>query len=505
MIVPDSFIRLIEKDPELGTAMMNFPLAFFGGTLDYPKQAAILRHWFKHQPKIAIITGWTRTGKTGVGVYIGSTWLNGKMDANWPGARHMGLTETQEWRTQAFAPLRTMLIGGSTMDHINEVLLNEYKDIVPPTLIKQWASKQHHAINLKGGRKAVIRSYDQALKEWKSGAYALVHLDEEPPLEVLKECLARTTTTRGKIVITVAVDDGDVSYLPDAVNNPIKYFGTDDVCHYQIGVEEVPTEIYPEEEKRSVYALYDNTPQRDAVRKGDFMHLAGKWWPEFDSALHVIDTFEIPEYWLKWRFLDVGTAAPTGCVWAALHPKGDIFIYREYYKANTLIETRCTDIIELSNNKRQLDNGVWKEIIPAKGGERYLSTQMDYHEFKINQSTGDTWDYEYIKNGLEVQRSTTLDQEARRNALRKWLKLDPRKRHWTTKKSPAPRLYIFSTCTNLIWEAQKKSLKREANSSAAVSERKVQNRDDHLMDACEYAAIEIENWVNLPPAHSEGC
>jgi hypothetical protein len=318
-------------------------------------------------------------------------------------------------------------------------------------------------------------------------------LDEEPPLDKLEEVMHRLATTKGWLIITVAIDDADVSYLPDACKNPVKYFGTDSFMHFKLGLEHVPPEIYPEEEKQMQYRRYDDTPQRLACRRGEFSFLSGRWWNKFSPETHVIKAFPVPRDWKRWRFIDAGMAAPTACAWLAMHPKGDLFVYREFYKPGLTVDERCKAIIELSGNTREREDGIWVEREGEKG-EQFVGTFLDHAEFVQDDQTGDDASWAYVKNGLVVQPWTTLGQQARREVVNEFLDPDPSREHFITHKPGGPRLYVMDNCPTLAWEAGKKCEKRVTNERSGVTERRVQNRDDHLMDCVEAAAVELR-WM----------
>ncbi len=466
-------------------------MAYFGAIIKYPKQAEIIRKWFEVQPKVTVITGYRRTGKTQLAVFLGTCWLLGKCNHEWPGCKAMKINTSFEWKKKHGR--RVGLIGGRSMDHIENTILDQYRSLIPPSYIDQWFSKGKHSISINQRSRFVIRSFDQDLDEWKSGAYELIHLDEEPPLNKLTECLERTRTTKGKIIISVAVDDADVSYLPDACANPKKFFGTDSFMHFKLGVEDIPDEIYPREEKEMVFRQYDGTPFENAVRKGEFAYASGKWWKNFSPQIHVIPYFKPPQDWKRYRGIDPGYSAPTACAWAALHPSNILFVYREYYEKEKTIAERCKDIISLSGNERGRENGMWVE---RETSEKYEMTLMDHAEFHKDSITGDGLDFEYLKEGINAQPWTTLGQEARREIIAKWLFVDKREKHFVTHEPGAPRIYIMDNCPNLAWEAQRKVVKRASSERSAVSERKIQNNSDHLLDVVEGIVCDLSYMVD---------
>lgn len=490
MIIPNEIEAILERKPNLKALVQAFPQSFFGKFIHYPKQADIIKEWLRVRPKVCFIVGWKRCAKTACASYINTCWITKKLDKEWPGAKAMGIPHTYEW-TKKWQGERVGIIAGSSLDHVENVLLPMYQALIPPGSVKKWFSKTDKKIELHGRSKFIIRTYEQHLDEWKSGTSQMTHLDEEPPWNMFQEVLERSKTVGGKIIVTVALDDADISWLPEASMNPMKYFGTDSFLHFKLGVEDVPNAIYPEVEKISTYKKYDETPLRLAVRKGEWGYLGGKWWKEFNAATHVLEPFPIPAHWLRIRCMDAGIAAPSSCVWMALHPSGDIFIYREYYKKDTTIDDRCRDIIEMSGNIRQKDGDFYTEI---QNKERYMMTVLDHHEFKRDQVSGDSLDTFYIKSGLIVVASTTLGQEARREIANRWLKIDKTKKHFITHELGAPSVYVFNTCPNLIYEAQTKAIKREATERSSVSERKITHKGDHAMDASEYGFFELEYW-----------
>jgi hypothetical protein len=287
------------------------------------------------------------------------------------------------------------------------------------------------------------------------------------------------------------VDDADVSWIPDCIANPKKFIGTDEFMWEKLGVEDVPNSIYPLSEKKKVFMQYDGTVFQDAVRHGSFAYVSGRWVPEFEKDTHVVAPFKIPDSWKLYRYIDCGTAAPTACLWIAAHPLGAIFVIREYYKKGTTIRERCEDIIEMSGNKRQRDGSWYKEI---ECSERYEMTVADHAEFHRDAITGDDLSMEYVKEGLNIQPSTTLGQEARREILRKFMYVDKSKKHFVKHTDGAPNVYIFDTCVNLLWELQKKTFKKRANERSGVTERKIPNVDDHGIDALEFACCDLR-WL----------
>lgn len=66
--------------------------------------------------------------------------------------------------------------------------------------------------------------------------------------------------------------------------------------------------------------------------------VGGKWvseqgavYADFDERTHVIESFEIPQEWARYRTIDFGYKNPAVCLWAALAPSGQLYVYQQLY------------------------------------------------------------------------------------------------------------------------------------------------------------------------------
>jgi phage terminase large subunit len=83
----------------------------------------------------------------------------------------------------------------------------------------------------------------------------------------------------------------------------------------------------------------------------------------YDPAVHVIDPFQIPEDWPRYRGIDFGYAEAFVCLWAARqpheptehfpYPKDSIFVYREIYRRHELVENHARAIRARSQTVRE--------------------------------------------------------------------------------------------------------------------------------------------------------
>ncbi len=93
-------------------------------------------------------------------------------------------------------------------------------------------------------------------------------------------------------------------------------------------VDDHPIEKFRTDYSRKLSAISD--PQlRRALRDGDWDVFAGQVFKEFKRDVHVIDPFNIPSHWQRWRSMDYGNK--NSVLWYAQDPASErIYVYREY-------------------------------------------------------------------------------------------------------------------------------------------------------------------------------
>lgn len=74
----------------------------------------------------------------------------------------------------------------------------------------------------------------------------------------------------------------------------------------------------------------------------------------WDPAIHVIDSFEIPDEWPRFRAIDFGYTNPFSCLWGALDEDRRLYIYREVYGVQKLVRDWAHLIHDLSGKERYL-------------------------------------------------------------------------------------------------------------------------------------------------------
>ena len=84
--------------------------------------------------------------------------------------------------------------------------------------------------------------------------------------------------------------------------------------------------------------------ERRALLYGDWNIFEGQYFTEFDPTRHVITPFEIPTSWRKYRTIDYGLDR-LACLWIAISPDGNAYVYREFCKSNLTISSAAAEIL----------------------------------------------------------------------------------------------------------------------------------------------------------------
>lgn len=88
------------------------------------------------------------------------------------------------------------------------------------------------------------------------------------------------------------------------------------------------------------------------LRKGVWAGVEGQIYDEWDDKIHVIDPFDIPLGWPRYRSIDFGYTNPFVCQWWAKDPDSRLFLYRELYGVGRIVSDWAADIARLSGGER---------------------------------------------------------------------------------------------------------------------------------------------------------
>ena len=184
--------------------------------------------------------------------------------------------------------------------------------------------------HISGGiSRCKIKSYAEGRKSFEGTEQDIIWLDEECPMPIYTECITRTMTTNGLIMLTFTPLEG----LTDTVLQFMPNGKIEDVQDGSKFLIQATWDDAPHLTKEQKDKLWAALPphQRDARSKGVPQLGAGAIYPILESNITVED-FPIPDHWLRCYALDVGWKK-TACLWAATDPTSQItYLYSEYYQ-----------------------------------------------------------------------------------------------------------------------------------------------------------------------------
>lgn len=273
-----------------------------------------------------------RTGKTESGAYETTCHLTGRYPEWWPGKRFS--RPTHGWAAGDTSK--------TTRDIIQLKLYGPMESpgtgMIPGELIKHRTLKPGtpeaidtiYVKHVTGGTSTlVLKSYDQKRTAFQGNEEDHIWLDEEPDLDIYTECLLRTMTTGGIVLLTFTPLSGlsevVLSFMPGG--DPEASAGTGKhltMCTW----DQVPH--LTDQAKAELWAAIPPY-QREARSKGVPSLGSGAIYPIAESDV-VIPRFEIPKHWKRGYGLDVGWNRTAG-IWGAQNPEtGMIVLNDEHYQ-----------------------------------------------------------------------------------------------------------------------------------------------------------------------------
>lgn len=184
--------------------------------------------------------------------------------------------------------------------------------------------------HVSGGNNILqLKSFDQGRTAFEGTEKDVIWLDEEAPLDVYTECLLRTMTNNGLLILTftplMGLSETVLQFLP---NGDISERAEGSKCVIMAGWDDVPH--LSDQVKTEMMAAIPPF-QRDARSKGIPQLGAGAIYPVPESDI-VVDDFQIPEHWLRGYGLDVGWNRTSAGFHAYDRENDVIYRYSEHYR-----------------------------------------------------------------------------------------------------------------------------------------------------------------------------
>lgn len=233
-------------------------------------------------------------------------------------------------------------------------------------------------------------------------------------------------------------------------------------------VDDHPLEAFKESYGKVLDAI-KNPDLKRALRNGDWDVFAGQVFTEFNRAKHVVEPFQIPDHWTRWRAMDYGNHNST--LWFAQDPYTErVYVYREQrldeyqtvaYKAQTTKDFEAGEEIRYGMADPALWNG-----------------SADHDD-----KQGDPIAVMYERHGVKWQPANN-DRRAGLAIVHDMLAIAP---------DGLPKLQFFSTCLNII-----RTLPALPYDKFKVDDVDTK-ADDHDYDALRYGLMKFRPKKNDGP------
>ena len=101
------------------------------------------------------------------------------------------------------------------------------------------------------------------------------------------------------------------------------------------------------------YTMLSSLPdvQRKQFLDGDWDAFEDSSFPEFNKRIHVVDPFEVPRGWQRFRAADWGYSSPACCLWFAIDYDNNLWIYRELYISRITADVFAKKVLMLERDE----------------------------------------------------------------------------------------------------------------------------------------------------------
>ena len=199
--------------------------------------------------------------------------------------------------------------------------------------------------------------------------------------------------------------------------------------------------------------------QRKQFLEGDWSAFENSAFPEFDMSVHVVQPFDIPSNWLRFRTCDWGYSSAACVLWIAVDFDNNFWVYREHYTQRVTADVFARQVMEKEHNEYIrygiLDSSTW-----AKRGDAGPSIAETMIREGCKWRPSDRSPRSRVAGKLELHRLLTKDLD-----------------------TGQPKLKVFSNCTNLVRTMP--MLPVDKNNPEDVDT----HAEDHAYDALRYGVM----------------
>mgnify|MGYP003132633538 CR=1 FL=1 len=317
------------------------------------------------------------------------------------------------------------------------------------TTLKGWKNTGQATAYLPNGGKIISFSADSGRKRYQGIAADLCWLDEEHPKGIMEECLLRVIDTKGRCLLSMTPLLGltwpNELFILAGQSKSFKYHKISGLDNPWVSSVKMRKAVSHLSEAAQASRLY-----------GDFANQTGLVYPELNRSLHVVEPFEIPKHWKRYRAIDFGVVNPFSCICLAHDQDNDdvLYVFAEYYATEKTTIQNGHAVRRLFAKHEPFDHTICDNN--SKDGRMLLARHCGISNRPAPKHLGIINTINLVKNRLAP------DAEGK------------------------PHLKIFSTCKQLLKEFSLYSWAKNSTGQDAV-----RKQHDHGLDALRYAVAFI--------------
>lgn len=417
----------------------------------------------------------------------------------------------------------TIWLGAPDNKYHKEIILKIWKRVLPQHSITQWSeSDLNFTISTleTGNPKPIVvnvtcKSYESEDTKWSGDAVLGIILTEGLVSETLDEIKQRVIETgfiSWDYTPYEAANVGKKSALAKRVYEKKEELPLVPHVFTGFSARNAPDHILPAQKRADLIRMWTGKAQGEARLEGNFFTTSPAILSKLDRPFHCLQ-WRKDELFARfpsgqlYRSIDPGYDHPTACSWWLLSPQNVWFCYRFLCRSGLSIAERCKVIIEMSNNlqaKRYWGNRpedfIQFECHPNHDSEVYNATIMDYHNFKIDETSGKPLQTRYIECGLGVIPSATTGDADRAQEIDKFLDKVPYYTHPVFGTTPSSRMFFLinepgvgdalDQMESLFWERYK------SGDQKGMPKDTVPQQGDDELDSVGQIAASPFRWSN---------
>ncbi len=305
--------------------------------------------------------------------------------------------------------------------------------------------------NVFGGTSVIgFKSCDQGREKFQGSSLDFVWFDEEPPKDIYDECRMRVLDKKGEIFGTMTPLKG-LTFIYDEI-----YLNSKNSPEVWYEFMEWADNPFLDKEEINLLTESLSNSELESRRYGRFKENTGLVYPEFDENYHVIEPFDVPTEWQDIISIDPGLNNPLGALWFAVDYDDNVYVLAEHFEAKKDVFYHSNAIKSISKrlNWKTKGEGRIEAIIDSAANQKTLSSVKSVTEL-------------FYEQGILASPYVNKDLFSGIQRVKQYL----------NKENGRKKLFIFSSCVNLI---------REIKSYWWKDGDTPKKYDDHLLDALRY-------------------